>query len=244
MRTKLALVIDSTFKYSDVWKPYFGQLKKFFPSDIKKYLITDKIGDFNFENLTPIYYSNNDSYRNQLLNSLKQIDEKYILYNSEDYILYNSVNIEEILYCIDILENDDKYDFIKYIKGPETTFNYSENHPNIKIIDPSHWNFFAQQASLWKTESLIKIFENSPQSNGRMQQEPGGSEICRKLGIGGLQYNTGNEIKKGIHHYDSLVFPCIATAVNKGRWNTSEYGDVLYNIFKEYEINPNIRGEI
>jgi len=244
MNKSFALIIDSTSKYSDVWIPYFGQLKKFFPKEVKKYLFTDKYENFEFDNLTPIFYSNDDSYRNQLLNCLKQVEEEFILYNSEDYILYDQVNMNELEYSISILENDSNYDFVKYIKGPERTFDYSENHPNIKIIDKNDSNFFAQQASIWRTKSLIKIFENSNPNNGRMQQEPGGSEICRRIGIGGLQYHTGKEIKRGQVHYDSLVFPCVATAITKGRWLTSEYGDILDPMFEEYKINPYFRGKI
>ena len=51
MIENLALVIDSTSKYSDVWPPYFGQLNKFFPNDIKKYLFTDKYWDVGCDNI-------------------------------------------------------------------------------------------------------------------------------------------------------------------------------------------------
>jgi len=242
MNNNLALVIDSTSKYSDVWIPYFGELNRFFPNEIKKYLFTDEYNVFlDTENIILVYYDNNDSYRNQFLNCLKKVNEKYILYNSEDYILYNTVNIEEIYLLIDVLEKDILYDFIKFIKGPERTTKYSNNYPNLHVIDKS-FNFFAQQASLWKTESLINVFENSNPNNGRMQQEPLGSEVCRRIGIGGLQYYSGKEIKRGSNHWDSIIFPCIATAISKGRWNTREYHNELNPLFKKYNIDSSKRG--
>jgi len=239
----LALVIDSTSKYSDVWTPYFGQLKKFFPKEIKKYLITDEMPfDVEIENLTPVYYDNAESYRNQFLKSLKQVKEKYMLYNSEDYILYNSVDIDEILALVELLEEDGLYDFVKLIKGPERTTEYSSNYPNVRVIDKGN-NFFAQQASLWKTASLIDVFENSVPSNGRMEQEPQGSDVCKKIGINGLQYHIGTEVKRGSQHWDSIIFPCIATAVTKGKWNTREYGKELNEMFEEYGVKPETRGK-
>ena len=54
----------------------------------------------------------------------------------------------------------------------------------------------------------------------------------------------GNEKQRGIYHYDSLVFPYIATAINKGKWNMSEYSNELDKLFGEYNINPFERGII
>ena len=48
--------------------------------------------------------------------------------------------------------------------------------------------------------------------------------------------------KRGLYHYDSLVFPYIATAINKGKWNYNEYQKELDELFTEYEINPFERG--
>jgi hypothetical protein len=42
--------------------------------------------------------------------------------------------------------------------------------------------------------------------------------------------------------YDSLVFPYVATAINKGKWNLNEYHPELNPMFEEYNINPFERG--
>ena len=237
-----ALIVDSTHRYSDVWPLYFGQLSLHFKSDIPKYLFTDTLGSFSFDGVTPIYYSNDDSYRNQLLGCLKQVKEEYILYNSEDYVLFDDVNSAELVSLVEFLKSNNNYDFIKLVRGPESVTQFSDEYPYLHIIDRNDSNFFAQQASIWKTESLIKVFENSSPDNGRMQQEPGGSEICRRIGINGLQYFTGKEQKKGKHHYESLAFPCIITAIVKGKWNTFEYRNELNKLFRTYNIDKTQRG--
>ena len=48
--------------------------------------------------------------------------------------------------------------------------------------------------------------------------------------------------KRGLYHYDSTIFPYIATAINKGKWNMSEYSKELDFLFKEYNVNPFERG--
>lgn len=239
-----ALVIDSNYKYSDLWKMYFGQLNKFFNVDIKRYLFTDistEEKSFKAENLL---YDNNDSYRNQILKCLQNVKEEYIIYNSEDYILYDFVKIEEIQRCIKELEKNKQISFIKFIKGPENTILYNDEKKFLKEIDPEDKNLFAQQAGIWRTETFKKIFENSPASNGRMQQEPGGSDICKKLKIRGLQHFSPSSAKRGIVHWDSWIFPYIATAVCKGKWNISEYKNELIPLFYEYNIDYKIRGII
>lgn len=245
--SSIALVIDTNSRYSDVWVPCFGRIKKFCPSNIKKYVCVDR--DFDKQqhtvgtipdSFTKIFYDDNETYRNQFLGCLGEIKEEFILYTSEDYILFDFVNEEKIEYILSALKNSD-YSFVKLTKGPEEVSPHAE-YDKLFVIDPSSSNFFAQQASVWRTRDFEKIFAASPATNGRMQQEPGGSEICRKIGITkGLQYHD-SEKKRGLFHYDSSVFPHIATAVVKGKWNIGEYFSELMDVFEEYKIDMNTRG--
>lgn len=235
MRKDLALIVDTNSNYSDVWAPCFGRLDMYAPQ-IKKYVFTDTENDIP-ENYTPITYDNDVSYRNQLLSCLKQVKEKYIIYTSEDYILYNIVQLRKIEEICSFLDETD-YSFCKFIKGPEYTYKLKDNLYEIDKGDP---NLFAQQASVWTTRDFEKVFETSPSENTRMQHEPGGSKICRQLGITGLQHYSGTK-KRGIHHYDSNIYPCIATAVVKGKWNMTEYPQELKQVMEEFNIDPSDRG--
>lgn len=231
----VALVIDTNSNYSDVWPPCFTRLKKH-ADDIKKYAFVDTAENIP-DNIIPIIYDNSESYRNQFLSCLRQVEEKYIIYTSEDYILYDNVRFDEINKVIEILQNS-KFSFCKFIKGPEKTSHYKDN---LYVIDPKDSNFFAQQASVWKTRDFQKVFETAPSQNTRMQHEPGGSAICRQLGFSGLQYYS-NTKKRGMHHYDSEIFPCIATAVVKGLWNMTEYPVEMTEVVKEFKIDLTSRG--
>ena len=235
MVDNLALIVDTNSNYSDVWVPCFGRLARH-AKGIKKYVFTDTAEGLPAD-VIPILYDNDAAYRDQFLSCIKQIEEKYILYTSEDYILYDDIQqlkIEELTRLLDETE----YSFCKFIKGPESTTPYQDN---LYIIDPEDSNFFAQQASLWDTRAFESIFETAPEGNTRMQQEPQGSSICRELGLKGLQYYSGSP-KRGIFHYDSAIYPCIATAVTKGRWNIAEYYDEMFEMFREYDIDYKIRG--
>ena len=52
----------------------------------------------------------------------------------------------------------------------------------------------------------------------------------------------GNENRRGSLHYDSSVFPYIATAITKCKWNYNQYKVELDNLFEQYNINPFERG--
>jgi hypothetical protein len=47
-----------------------------------------------------------------------------------------------------------------------------------------------------------------------------------------------------MYHWDSDVYPYVATAVVKGKWSYSEYVDELTELLGEYEIDPDVRGKV
>jgi hypothetical protein len=50
--------------------------------------------------------------------------------------------------------------------------------------------------------------------------------------------------KRGSLHFDSIVYPYIATAIIKGKWNLSEYPNELGDLLNEYKIDKSIRGVV
>ena len=55
-------------------------------------------------------------------------------------------------------------------------------------------------------------------------------------------YHYDNEPKRGGNHYDTNVYPYIATALVKGKWDISEYPNELLPILNENNIDLNKRG--
>ena len=223
MKDNVALIIDTNSNYSDVWEPCFGRLDRY-AKGFKKYAFTDTAEGIPSD-MTPVIYDNDETYRNQFLSCIEQIEEKYIVYTSEDYLLYDFVKQDLIENLTEILDETD-YNFCKLIKGPEKVEPYDTN---IFIIDTQDKNFFE------------KVFTTAPSTNGRMEHEPQGSSICRSLGFKGLQYYCGSP-KRGSAHYDSVIYPYIATAVVKGQWNLSEYPSEMGEIIKEFKIDCRTRG--
>ena len=48
--------------------------------------------------------------------------------------------------------------------------------------------------------------------------------------------------KRGQFHWDSTIYPYFATAIVKGKWNFSDYEDMLKPILEDNNIDFVIRG--
>ena len=163
---------------------------------------------------------------------------------NEDYILYDNVDIEGFNYCIDFLESNDDISFVRLMKGIE----YNEPKVQDKIFVMSNKNmwFFSQTSTIWKKVDLERVHEFSPESGMAFkvagpQLEIVANETCKFLDLKGSFFYNG-EKKRGISHYDSSIFPHIASASVKGKWNLSEYNKELLPLLEKYKINANDRG--
>lgn len=241
---KIAVVVNTVSSCSDIWPMFFNQFEKFFPRQ-KIYVFTDSAKGLP-DNCTPIIYNPSDSYRTQYLNCIKQVGEKYCITLNEDYVLYSKVNVEELLYCIEFLDLFSDFSFVRLTKGTE----YHEPIFKYKLYLMSNNNmwFFSQVAGIWRTRDLEKIHEHAPESGMAFkvqgpQLEIVANDVCKNLHLQGVFYYNG-EPKRGSAHYDSSIFPYIASAVIKGKWNLTEYLSELTPLFEQYHIDPSIRGAV
>jgi len=243
---ELALVINTHSSLRDVWNPFLDSVRTHIPQINPKYIFVDKT-NFDFgDDFTIINYDTNVTYRDQFYESIKQVKEKYCIYIAEDYILYDDVQWDNILKQLKILDENKELSFVKLIGGGTEFSVPYKNYENLFLLDNQSKNFYTNQATIWKTRDLEKIYELSPPSHiadkGNMQQmEPNGYKACRQMNMNGVVYYNG-EKKRGLYHHDSSIFPYIATALVKGKWNMSEYQKELDSIFVKYNINPFERG--
>ena len=99
----------------------------------------------------------------------------------------------------------------------------------------SQFSKFSIQPTIIKKETFANIFENKQFNIWEFEDKINHVDLH-------FMSKVGYERKRGLYHYDSTVYPYIATAINKGKWNVSEYQEELNPIFEEYNINPFDRG--
>lgn len=239
----LALVVNTHSSYSDLWQIFFDQLDKYFP-EIKTYVFSDK-GEFNSK-YEVCYYDDRQNFRSQFLSCIGNVEEEYCIFISEDYFLYDHPDDKFIKKYMQILDDYPYLSFIRLLKG------MSFGEPNFKDYDDLYElsncfpYFYSQSSCLWRTEHLEVIFLNGPDlhiagTDESQQFEIAANKVCQELGMRGL-YCYHNEPKRGLYHHDSIVFPHIATAIIKGKWNLSEYKKELQPLLDRYGINPEDRG--
>tara|TARA_Y100000114_G_scaffold114540_1_gene108581 strand:+ start:9844 stop:10548 length:705 start_codon:yes stop_codon:yes gene_type:complete len=229
----LSLLTYTHSKASDLHKPYYERLLKYFP-DMKNIFFTcnEKV-----EYGKTFIYNDDDNHSVQMIRALEKIPTDFVMYSQEDYILYDYVKIKEIKKCIKVLENDPEVAFIRLIHSGlgNKTKKYNKD---FTLVDPNSVYFFSTQASIWRKEHLIEMFKSSDVKS--IFDEPYNSLFLKLMLVKGLYEN-----KKGTKvggHFNSWIYPYIATAIVKGKWNIKEYSKELDLLHKEYDIDPNIRG--
>ena len=239
----LALVVNTHSSYGDLWNIFFDQLKKHFP-EVKTYVFSDK-GEFDSE-YEVCYYDDKQNFRSQFLSCIGKVEEEYCIFISEDYFLYDSPDRKLLEKYMSVLDEYQYLSFVRLLKGMSFGEPNFKGHDDLYELSNSFPYFYSQSAALWRTEHLEVIFLNGPDlhiagTDENQQFEIAANETCQKLDMRGL-YCYHGEPKRGIYHYDSVVFPHIATAVVKGKWNLAEYKEEMTSLLEKYGIDPSVRG--
>ena len=240
MSQDITLFMYSHSSYSDVWAPFFAQTEKYLPEYKKVVFTDDDLGKIP-TSWSCVKYKDVDSYSDRVASCLESIQSELCFLHHEDMFLYQAPDKELLKTYNDIVLNTD-IDFIRLLRSVDPpTYNYK----GIKTLHPiplhSHY-FFSVQPTICKTETLRKIY-NQTKVNHIREFEINVQSVCRNLGVKGL-FHYDNEEKRGDHHYDSSVYPYVATAIVKGKWNLSQYNEELTVILNENKIDFKNRGRV
>jgi hypothetical protein len=234
----------------DILKIYVGQRNKFAPQ-IKSYVFTDSMPDFDVSGHTVVLYDNNDPYYLQWIKCLASVSESYIIYQQEDFFLDGNIDLPEIIRCKSFLDKSD-YSFVRLLKimlqgaihRPELKM---KEFPDIElekfiydahISDPNSFAFM-MQTTLWKKKDFIALYDHVKSKIWLESREWDAG--MREMAIKGSFYYRGSK-KEGKFHWDPELWPHICTAVGKGKWSVSHHGERLSRILREYNVDVKKRG--
>ena len=226
----IPIVVYTHTDMKDVWVPFFGQLKKYMP-DNEVYVCVNQ-DDEMLSDYNRVIYDETKSYTEKLAESLEQINEEVFLFTHEDMILFDKPDYEYLQkYHSYII--DRKVDSIKLLYAGDGGGVKSECDETLVF---NSYSKFSIQPTIIRKDILLQIASNVGALNIW--------DFENAIVGSGMDFmaRRGDEKQRGIYHYDSFVYPYVATAINKGKWNLIEYQEELNPIFEEYNINPFERG--
>jgi hypothetical protein len=238
---KFSIVMYTHSDYNDIWPIYFGQSAKYISDDIKKYVIADTSENIP-DGWEVLEYDDSLHYSARIASCVSQIDSDYMLIEHEDMILYDEPEMDTLIEFVDVLI-DSEYDYIKLLKG-------GDPHPQDIPYEPNELLFlcppspYAVQPTIWNTKRFVEFISAfGDKGKNPSLLELDSNSVCNDIKIKGL-YSYCGEPKRGMYHWDSDIYPYVATAVYKGKWTWSEYSVELSELFEEYKIDPDIRGKV
>ncbi len=232
----VALMVYSHSDYDDVWPMFFGQAEKFLGAFKNKYFIVDKQVDI--PGWQVLEYDDSLSYNERVASCLGDIAEEFVVLHHEDMPLYEQPDLPLIEKLPAAMKEYD-LDFVK--------FGAINLHSSTNLVDElglfkieSSQYLMAVQPSIWITSRLHEVYEKSKIKNIQ-DFEHYASFVAKTIGINGSFLYNGEPLR-GEFHYDTKVYPYIATAVVAGKWDLLLYKSELGDLLSEYDIDPAERG--
>jgi len=230
MGIELPIVVYTHTDMKDVWPMFFGQFKKYI-NGYKVYVAVNQIDRQIPSDYIQLVYDDSKSYTERWRQILPQIEEDIIMFLHEDMILFDIPNFE-------LLEK--YYGYVKSGAAESIKMILAGDSFLPSTIDSTLVTNQYAKFSIQPTIVKKEIFQNLVNTIGPLniwEFEQAIISYGRDFMI-----QIGSEKKRGMYHYDSIVFPYIATAINKGKWNMSEYQNELDKMFNEYGVIPFERG--
>jgi len=222
--------------YSDIWPIMFGQAEKYL-GRYQKVLFTNE-GDAP-DGWDVLYYDDSLPYQQRVLSCLAKLKDDVVVFHHEDMFLHAKPDHETLKYFENIVKQD-QVSFIKLLRGGYVDTLIESEYSGL-VISPEDM-VFTIQPTICKKKNLELMYRETP-GNSIWEFESNSFNTTIKENFTGCMAFDSNDKKRGMHHYDSSVYPYIATGVVKGKWYTSDYPE-LSSLLSDYNIDVNLRGQV
>jgi len=244
-----ARVLYTHTDYSDCWPMYFGQTIKVGNLFAENYVFVNKIDDRIPKYFKQILYDDALDYSDRVLSCLQQLSSEVIFFEHEDMILYDVPEVMQLINYVALIKknvldhfNPNRFDAIKLARGGKFYCRKVRKRgiKSLRAISRlSPW-IFSIQPSFWSRDSLIDLLSRHKRKQiWKFERDAQKTIRNMRFRVATVFEKTP---KRGAYHYDSTIYPFIATAIVKGKWNTLEYERELTELSAEFNINLDLRG--
>jgi len=203
-----------------VWPYWYKQTDKYL-SNFKKVMFVNNATDIN-KDYNCIEYDDNLKYTERVASCLNQMDdEEIVIFQHEDMFLYDSPDLD-VLFEFKELVKLNKVHLIKLLRNGDT-LTPSNLHSSL-YLSPNNL-FFSIQPTICKVKTLKHIFSTTQGETMWEFETNAMNSPLRSQYTSCFCYDGGK--KRGRNHWDGKIYPYIATALTKGKWNKAEYKQEL-----------------
>jgi hypothetical protein len=239
---KLAKLTFTHTDCIDVYRIYRSQMDRFFPNELTERSFILSNCDHPDYDCDVLIYDETEAYPTRLTSGLLQLKElgfDTIFFDHEDMFLYDYPDVDELLSYKRFMADKD-YAHIRLIKGGRCLSRRDRTNPTLyRFLKLSPW-IFSIQPSFWNIDCLLHILKKNMTCN-IWELEELSQKIVKKMS-NNFAFSHRNGRRRGQYHFDNDVYPYIATAVGKGKWNFTEYESELRGLLETHGINKNDRG--
>ena len=226
----------------DLWEPYLDSLDEHLP-EVDSVIVANELFEDDGRHKF-CAYNDDANYCHEIVRCLEeQVHTDFFIYMQEDFFLFSKPDLFALKRYTDFL-SESSASFVRLLKCGDVT--------QISVRDDLYWiteprtphvsmTAYSMQASIWKKSDFIKLY--SAAACPKFKENPRYISALNETGINGV-YAYNGESLRGQDHYDSTVFPYVATAIVRGKWNTLEYSNEMKYFFNRYGIDHSIRGEL
>lgn len=195
---KIAIVIPSCDKYSDLWEILISQIERNFRGvELTKYIICNSNHQNKFKGITYINVGTDLGWSTNFKTALKQVDEQYVFLWIDDLILTSEVDTELFKNIVSSFISE-KGNYLRLNNVPSSNKYYN--------------NFFGlvDEKALYRTSTVMSIWDREV-LNDLLVQGENAWEFETKGTIRSKKYDNF------FVSYDSIFK--FSNAVIKGKWN-------------------------
>jgi hypothetical protein len=204
MTDKMAIVIPSCDKYSDLWRPFFFFFNKYWPDcPYPIYLLGNNLR-YDDDRVITLQLGQDISWSANLMKALDAINYQRILILLEDYFLMEPVN-GGLINQYDTIMQREKIAYIRLVPMPPPDKD-SEFDVRLGIINKGSASKTSLQAAIWDRDSLLYVLERT---GSPWEFEIKGSKISSEIVAPFLSVKN---------QPDAIPMRYYATAVVQGKW--------------------------
>ena len=191
-----------------------------------------------------LVYDEDKAYSDRLTQVIEEVSEEIVFFTHEDMPLLSTPRTDHLFEAKDVLIARQNLACARLIRVALLRWPFAAYRVGFrafsKIPRYSKWQVTVQP-TIWKRSSFVRFLEEV-RGMSVWEFETASAKAMRRIKLRALQPKFSG-VRRGRHHRDSAVYPYVATAIVKGKWNFSEYPE-LEKILETNGLDPRARGTV